>query len=89
MSEQAKIILDIRGEDEYIAGHIPGSINIGLQELSYALNDVEPDDKILLVCRTGRRAGQVKMLLEEEGYHKVEVLAGGIEAYKGEIAKGE
>lgn len=89
MSEEPKVILDIRGEEEYITGHIPGSKNIGLQELSFALGDVEPEEKILLVCRTGKRAGQVKMLLEDEGYHNVEVLAGGMEAYKGEIEKGE
>ncbi|ARU62183.1 hypothetical protein CBW65_15100 [Tumebacillus avium] len=89
MSDKPKVILDIRGEEEYITGHIPGSKNIGLQELSFALGDVEPEDKILLVCRTGKRAGQVKLLLEDEGFHNVEVLAGGMEAYKGEIAKEE
>jgi phage shock protein E len=89
MSEAAKIVLDIRGEDEYEEGHIPGAKNCQLQELSYLLGDVEADDKILLVCRTGKRATQVKALLEDEGYHNVEVLQGGMTAYKGEIVKGE
>ncbi len=89
MSNEPKIVLDIRSEEEYITGHIPGSKNIGLQELSYALSDVELDDKILIVCRMGKRAAQVKVLLEEEGYQQVEILVGGMEAYKGEIEQGE
>lgn len=89
MSEEAKIMLDIRSEEEYEEGHIPGAKNCQLQELSYLLSDVDADDKIVLVCRTGKRATQVKALLEDEGYHNVEVLAGGMTAYKGEIEKGE
>lgn len=89
MSEEAKIMLDIRSEEEYEEGHIPGAKNGQLQELSYLLSDVEADDKIVLVCRTGKRAIQVKALLEDEGYHNVEVLSGGMTAYKGEIEKGE
>lgn len=89
MSEEAKVLLDIRSEEEYVEGHIPGAKNCQLQELSFVLNDVEAEDKIVLVCRTGKRASQVKALLEEEGYHNVEVLQGGMTAYQGEIAKGE
>ena len=65
-----------------VAGH-------SLQELSFALGDVEYDDKIVLICRTGTRAGQVKALLENEGFHNIEVLKGGMTAYKGELVKGE
>jgi phage shock protein E len=89
VSEDAKIMLDIRSEDEYEEGHIPGAKNCQLQELSFLLGDVEADDKIVLVCRTGKRATQVKALLEDEGYHNVEVLQGGMTAYKGELEKGE
>lgn len=88
MSEP-KIIVDIRSEEEFETGHIPGSKNVQLQELSFALDDVELDDKIVLVCRSGKRASQVKALLENEGFVNVEVLKGGMEAYKGEIEAGE
>lgn len=89
MSETAKFILDIRSEDEFLEGHLPGSINAQIQELTYVLSDAEPDDKILLVCLTGTRAHRVKALLAEEGFENVEVLAGGMKAYKGEIVQGE
>ncbi len=90
MTENKKtVFLDIRSEDEYIAGHIPGARHCPLQELTYILNDVDQEDHITVVCRTGQRAHQVKALLHEEGYHNIEVLAGGMTAYKGEIEEGE
>lgn len=85
----AKVLLDIRDEAEFEEGHIPGARHTPLQELSFALGDVEYDDKIVLICRTGTRAGQVKALLENEGFHNIEVLKGGMTAYKGELVKGE
>src|SRR6476620_83038 len=54
MSEQ-HVILDIRSEEEYVAGHIPGARHCPLQELTFLLNDVETDDLITVVCRTGQR----------------------------------
>ena len=89
MLEDAKIVLDIRDEEEFLGGHIPGSVHCLINDLSYKLNDVDLEDKIIVVCRTGKRATQVKALLEHEGYHNIEVLPGGITAYKGEIVKGE
>jgi phage shock protein E len=89
VSEEPKVILDIRSEEEFLQGHIPGAINAQISELSYVLRDVEPDDLILLVCLTGTRAHRVKELLAEEGIENVEVLEGGMKAYKGEIVRGE
>lgn len=89
MVDDAKIILDIREEEEFQSGHIPGSVHCLLNDLSYRLGDVAFDEKIVVVCRTGKRAQQVKALLEHEGYHYIEVLEGGITAYKGEIVRDE
>jgi phage shock protein E len=89
MSDLPKIVLDIRTEEEFLEGHMPDAVNCGIQDLNFVLDDVEHEDKILLVCLTGKRASQVKLLLEEEGFSNVEVLAGGMKAYKGEIVQGE
>ena len=89
MGEAAKYILDIRSEEEFLEGHLPGSVNAQIQELTFVLRDAEPDDKILLVCLTGTRAHRVKAMLAEEGFEQVEVLEGGMKAYKGEIVQGE
>ncbi|MBL0388180.1 rhodanese-like domain-containing protein [Tumebacillus sp. ITR2] len=89
MLQDAKVVIDIRDEAEFLEGHIPGAVHCPLQELTYAVSDADFEDLIVVVCRTGKRAQQVKALLEHEGYHKIEVLPGGMTAYQGEIVKGE
>jgi phage shock protein E len=83
------VIIDIRDEEEFLSGHIPGARHTPLQELQFALREVEPEEKVIVVCRTGQRAQQVKALLEHEGFTNVEVLEGGMAGYKGEIVQGE
>ncbi len=49
-------IIDVRTEEEYAQGHIPGALLIPLQKLDASMGSVPADRPVLLVCRTGRRA---------------------------------
>jgi phage shock protein E len=72
------IVLDVRTQEEWNAGHAEGSHLLPLPQLSQRLADVDKwtgGDKnraIVVVCRSGNRAGQAKKMLEAAGYTHVE-----------------
>ena len=44
-------VLDVRPEEEYAAGHVPGAVNIPLQELEQRLGELGKDQEIVAYCR--------------------------------------
>ncbi|WP_264830601.1 rhodanese-like domain-containing protein, partial [Klebsiella aerogenes] len=44
-------VLDVRPEDEYALGHLPGALNIPLAELESRLNELSTDNEIVAYCR--------------------------------------
>src|SRR5262249_28074904 len=45
------IVLDVRPEDEFRQGHLPGALNIPLRQLERRLADLPPDREIVACCR--------------------------------------
>ena len=82
------IILDVRREDEFAAGHIPGAINIANESIGTAEIPELPDkDQLILVyCRSGNRSKQAARKLADLGYTNI-VEFGGILDWTGEIEK--
>lgn len=62
------LLVDVRTPAEFAADHLPGAINIPLQELSQRLMELPIDRPLALYCRTGNRSGQAAQLLGEEGF---------------------
>lgn len=44
-------ILDVRPEDEFALGHLPGALNIPLRELEARLSEIDPGQEIVAYCR--------------------------------------
>lgn len=62
-------LVDVRTPGEFAAGHIPGAINIPVQQLAGRLGELEPKDAaIVLYCRSGRRSGNAAHLLKGAGF---------------------
>lgn len=83
------IIVDVRREDEYKAGHIPGAVLLTMETISAETAEkVLPDkSKIILVyCRSGRRSKIAAQTLSELGYSNL-IEFGGILDYNGKIEK--
>jgi rhodanese-related sulfurtransferase len=45
------VVLDVRPEDEYAAGHVPGAISIPLGALPQRIGEIPPDKDIVAYCR--------------------------------------
>lgn len=51
LKEGDVVLLDVRPEEEYALGHLPGAINIPLEDLESRLADLPPDQEIIAYCR--------------------------------------
>jgi rhodanese-related sulfurtransferase len=74
-------LIDVRTPAEFEAGHIPGAVNVPLDELRSQpgdLHEVLKDHDVVLVCRSGNRAGQAQQALQAAGLTSPTVLSGGI-----------
>jgi rhodanese-related sulfurtransferase len=74
-------LVDVRTPAEFEAGHIPGAVNVPLDVLKGRLDElcqVLSDQDVVLVCRSGQRAGQAQEALQRAGHDRAQVLAGGI-----------
>ena len=83
----AHVLLDVRTQQEYREGHLPGSRNIPLPRIDETLDAVENQETpILVYCYSGARSGLAAAELREMGYTNVMNL-GGIAAYTGRIER--
>lgn len=77
-SESSYDILDVRTQEEYDQGHIPGAVLIPDYEIEQAAQDMLPDkDQLILVyCRSGRRSKNAAQVLAELGYTNIKEFGG-------------
>lgn len=87
-SEKDFIILDVREQEEYDSGHIPGAVLIPYTEINERAEELIPEkDKLILVyCRSGRRSKIASEALIRLGYTSVKEF-GGIIDWKYEVEK--
>ncbi len=70
--KQGAIILDVRSKGEYGGGHIKGSINISVDQLSSSLSKLKDKNKaIITCCASGMRSASAKSILKSNGYKHV------------------
>ena len=70
-------VLDVREDDEWVAGRIEGAVHIPIGELDHRVNELDPTRPVVTVCRTARRAGMAAELLSAAGLN-AEVMDGGM-----------
>jgi len=77
-SEEGYIILDVRTQEEYDEGHIPGAIVISHEEIGEKAEEVLTDKNqlILVYCRSGRRSKIAAEALVELGYTNIKEFGG-------------
>jgi len=80
--KQNAFFVDVRSEGEYLNGHIQGSKNIPLNQLSKRMTEIPNDTKVIVVCQSGSRSARGTMKLLKSGYPNVFSLKGGMAAWK-------
>lgn len=84
--DDGHVIVDVRRQDEYSEGHIPGAILVPNESIGTEQPEALPDlDQIILVyCRSGRRSKEAAQKLFDMGYTNIYEF-GGIIDWTGEI----
>jgi rhodanese-related sulfurtransferase len=78
--EQGAPLIDVREDDEYDAGHVPGAQHIPLGTVPDRLDEVPRDGKLYVICAKGGRSYRAAELYRAEGIDAVNV-AGGTSAW--------
>ncbi len=75
------VVVDVRGINEYNAGHIKDALHIQLGDLPHRLNELDKDKNIIMHCAGGDRSSTACSILQKHGFKKVTNLAGGYGAW--------
>jgi len=68
-------VLDVREDDEWVAGHAQGALHIPMGEVPQRLSEL-PEGQLHVVCRAGGRSLRVAQWLQQNGYDVVNVDGG-------------
>lgn len=75
------VVLDVREDDEWSAGHIDGAVHIPLADLPARASELDPAVRTVVVCHMGGRSSQATAWLRGRG-HDVVNLDGGMDAWQ-------
>ncbi|GGB89589.1 sulfurtransferase [Knoellia flava TL1] len=73
-------VIDVRQPQEYVTGHVPGSLLVPMTELSSRLGELDRSRPLYVVCASGNRSGAMADFLTDVGFEALSV-AGGVTAW--------
>ena len=76
------IVLDVRTEEEWSQGHIPGATHIPLQQITERRGEVAQDRDVVVHCQVAPRARMAEKALIMVGHERVFHLEGGFRAWQ-------
>jgi len=71
LMKEGATIVDVRTKAEYQQGHIKGSLNIPLNNLSNHYATLKKDKPVITCCASGMRSAQAKNILKANGFSEV------------------
>lgn len=77
------VVLDVRETAEYVFNHIPNAISIPLGELDGRIGQLNKEEEIYVVCRTGSRSDLAAQRLAETGFANVVNVIPGMSKWSG------
>ena len=78
--ENGAVLIDVRNDDEWQAGHAPNARYITLSELSQRCGEVPSDQRVIVICRAGGRSLKAAEFLATQGITAAN-LTGGMQAW--------
>jgi len=71
-------IIDVREMREIAQGTIANAVSLPLATLPMRLDEFEPGEKLVIICRSGARSAQACMFLQQQGFNNAFNLRGGM-----------
>lgn len=69
--DEGAFLVDVRTPGEFAAGHVKGSVNIPLANISNQLAKFKNKKSIIVFCRSGARSSQAKSILTQNGFSNI------------------
>jgi rhodanese-related sulfurtransferase len=69
-------LVDVREDDEWDAGHVAGAEHIRMHEIPARMTELNADQQVMVICRTGSRSALVTQFLTAHGLDAVNVVGG-------------
>ena len=66
-TQEKLLIVDVREDDEWAAGHAAGALHIPLGQLRARLGELDPRQALAVVCRSGNRSSRAVAVLTAAG----------------------
>lgn len=66
-SQDPPLVLDVRTQAEFDAGHVPGAMLIPHDQLAQRLDEIPADREVVVYCHSGRRATLAERVLVDHG----------------------
>ena len=78
------LVLDVRDEKDFAAGHLPRARHIPLRDLAGRLGEIGKykDKPVIVTCRSGTKAGMACRVLRRSGFNNVFQLKGGVASWQ-------
>lgn len=83
-SQPGVVLLDVRSPEEFAAGHLPGAVNINVEDSGFAdaIAKLDKNATYAVYCQSGRRSGIATSQMAEAGFATLFDLQGGVQAWK-------
>lgn len=69
-------VIDVREDEEWIAGHIGGAVHVPMLLLPQRLDVIPVDRQVLVVCKVGSRSARATAYLQSQGIEAVNLVGG-------------
>lgn len=78
---QGAVIVDVREDDEWAAGHAPDALHVPMNDIPARLDEIPTEGNVVVACRMGGRSARVTAYLVSQGWDNVVNLDGGMQAW--------
>ena len=79
--EQRPLLVDVRTPQEFSQGHIPGALNVPVDDLRSRLGELPRDRQLAVYCQVGQRGYLATRILKQAGFSAANI-GGGYKTYK-------
>lgn len=88
LADENGVILDVRTDDEFNSGKIPGALNIDIykgQGFIYRVEELDKNKNYYVYCAAGGRSAQACGVMNQLGFEKTYNLLGGMSEWDGPV----
>lgn len=84
LDAQDAVLVDVRSQKAYEAGHIANAINIPLEsdDLEALIANLDQDKPVMVYCSSGGQSAACAKILEDKGFKKIYDLDGGLSSWE-------